>query len=198
MRVVVNVAYTAPDKGTGEGSEERIVFTGLFDFFDVSAEELTQRASLRFGLPRKLSPLLANSGRWGRIKAEIVCSMTSKYAIALYELIQLRANLDRSVETFTIERFRELMGVPPKSYERGNNFYQFVIVPALLEVNGLSDIGVQIELRRQHSRAPVTSVDVAWHKKQGDEFKSALRERQKSKLGRMARLKGMVENIKED
>ena len=35
-----------------------------------------------------------------RIKAETVCAMASKYAIALYELLQLRASMDRCVEVF--------------------------------------------------------------------------------------------------
>src|SRR5271154_5181432 len=102
MSVKVNVMYTADNANGAEVPEQRVVITGLFDFFDVSAKELAMRATLRYGLPRKLAPILETSGRWGRIKAEIVCSMTSKYAIALYELLQLRSNLDRSVETFSI------------------------------------------------------------------------------------------------
>ena len=46
---------------------------------------------MRYRVPISLVPALAKSSRWGRIKAEIVCSMTSKYAIALYELVQLAA-----------------------------------------------------------------------------------------------------------
>jgi hypothetical protein len=88
MHVMVNVVYVAEDRG--DGPEQRVVITGLFDFFDVSARELAKRATLKYGLPRKLAPILASSGRWGRIKAEIVCSMTSKYGIALYELVQLK------------------------------------------------------------------------------------------------------------
>ncbi|MGA9016711.1 MAG: hypothetical protein WB509_29810, partial [Acetobacteraceae bacterium] len=68
---------------------------------------------VRYGVPKKLRPLLVASQRWGRIKAEVVCSMTSKYAMALYELVQLRAGLDRCVERFTVDRFRDLLGVPP-------------------------------------------------------------------------------------
>jgi hypothetical protein len=195
MRVVVNVFYVAVDKGDGEGPEQRVVITGLFDFFDVSGKELTKRATLRYGLPRKLAPILENSGRWGRIKAEIVCSMTSKYAIALYELVQLRVNMDRCLEIFTIDRFRELLGVPPGKYVRVDNFMRKVIEPALLQVNGLSDMGVQIELRRRHSRAPVHEVAVAWWRKQGDEFRAAMQERRRSKIGRMARLRGKVEEV---
>ena len=194
MSVKVNVVYFALSGGS-EGPEQRVVITGLFDFFDISAKELAKRATLRYGLPRKLAPILETSGRWGRIKGEIVCSMTSKYAISLYELIQLRANLERCVETFPVDRFRELLGVPPGTYARADNFQRKVIDPAALEVNGLSDMGVQIELRRRHSRAPIRTVTIAWWEKSGDEFRESLRERNRSKLGRMARLKGRAETI---
>jgi hypothetical protein len=193
MSVKVNVAYVA-DSGDGvEGPEQRVVITGLFDFFDVSAKELAKRATLRYGLPRKLAPILESSGRWGRIKAEIVCSMTSKYAIALYELIQLRANMEKAVETFPIDRFRELLGVPPGTYVRGDNFQRKVLDPAVLEVNGLSDMSLQIELERLHSRAPIHAVTLGWWRKSGDEFRAAMQERGRSKVGRMARLRGQVE-----
>jgi hypothetical protein len=193
MTVKVNVAYTAMSNSGGEGPEQRVVITGLFDFFDVSAKELAKRATLRYGLPRKLAPILESSGRWGRIKAEIVCSMTSKYAIALYELLQLRANMDKCVETFSIERFRELLGVPPGTYARGDNFQNKVLAPALLEVNGLSDMSLEIESERIHSRAPIHAITLAWWRKSGDEFRSAMQERNRSKVGRMARLRGQVE-----
>jgi hypothetical protein len=193
MTVKVNVAYVAESGDGLEGPEQRVVITGLFDFFDVSAKELAKRATLRYGLPRKLAPILESSGRWGRIKAEIVCSMTSKYAIALYELLQLRANMERSVETFPIDRFRELLGVPPGTYARGDNFQRKVLDPAVLEVNGLSDMSLQIDQGRIHSRAPIHAVTLAWWRKSGDEFRAAMQERNRSKVGRMARLRGQVE-----
>src|SRR5690349_5123568 len=115
-----------------------------------------------FSVPEELRPILARSNRWGRIKAEVVCAMTSKYAIALYELVQLRANLDRCIETFPIARFRDLLGVPPGAYERGNDFVRFVLQPALLEINGLSDTGVNVTPQRRHRCAPIDAVTVAW------------------------------------
>jgi hypothetical protein len=105
-------------------------------------------------VPDALRAVLAQSGRWGRIKAEAVCAMTSKYAMALYELIQLRAGLDRSVEQLPLDRFRDLLGVPPGKLTRGPDFMRFCVEPALLEVNGLSEMGVHIQLIRAHARAP--------------------------------------------
>jgi Initiator Replication protein len=190
MRVVVTVPL--PDRKT---DEPRILKTHLFDFFDLSENEASERATVRFGLPKKLQPILVRSNRWGRIKAEVVCAMTSKYAIALYELVQLRANMDRCVETFQLARFRDLLGVPPGKLLRGPDFARFVIQPALLEVDGLSDMGVDISLERRSKFAPITSVTLAWWKKQGDEFRAAMEERNRSKVGRMARLRGEVEEV---
>lgn len=188
LRVVVTVPVPIPEIG-----EPGYLLTHLFDFFQLPASETHPRAFVRFGLPRKLQPILARSNRWGRIRAEVVCAMTSKYAMAVYELVCLRANMERSIETFTVERFRDLLGVPPGAYANGAHFWIKVIEPAVLEVNGLSDIGVQIELVRRHPRAPATAVTLAWWKKQGDEFRSAVQERGRSKMGRMARLRGTVE-----
>ena len=121
--------------------------------------------------------------------------MTSKYAIALYEMIALRANLDRCVETLPIDEFRDKLGVPPGAYPRNDNFKRFVVDPALLEVNKLSDMGVAIELVRRHPRAPAHAVNITWWKLQGDEFRAAMTERNRSKVGRMARLKGTAEVV---
>jgi hypothetical protein len=190
MRVVVTVPFLDPQTG-----EPRILKTHLFDFFDLSADEAATRATVRFGLPHKLQPVLLRSNRWGRIKAEVVCAMTSKYAMALYELVQLRANLDRCLEIFPVDRFRELLGVKPGAYTNGKDFRRKVIEPALLEVNGLSDVGVDIRVDRHHTRAPITAVTIVWWKKQGDEFRAAMQERNRSKVGRMARLRGTAETM---
>ena len=52
-------------------------------------------------------------------------------------------------------------------------------------------MGVQVELRRLHCRAPIQTVTIAWWHKSGDEFREAIQERNRSKLGRMARLKAV-------
>jgi len=187
LRVVVTVPIPEPETG-----KPAYLLTNLFDGIRVP-QEPDGGGVVRFRLPRDLQPILARSNRWGRIKAEVVCAMTSKYAMAVYEMICLRVNMERCIETFPIPRFRDLLGVPPGAYERGNDFMRFVIQPALLEVNGLTDIGVQIEMVRRHPRAPVTAVSVAWWRKEGDDFRAAMRERNRSKVGRMARLRGVSE-----
>jgi plasmid replication initiation protein len=189
MKVVVKVAYKSSE------GDEHVLLTHLFDFFDVPTNEGNTISVLKYGIPRKLQPILSQSSHWGRIKAEVVCAMTSKYAMQLYEIIQLRANMEKCVETFTLDQFRQIMNVPPNTYSRGHDLVKYVIEPAILEVNGVSDMGVDLQPRRKHAKAQIYEVAMSWWKKEGDEFRSALRERQRSKIGRMARLRGTVEKI---
>lgn len=184
MRVVARVNYNGNDA---------YIVAGMFRFFDVSRRDFSSRATLRYGIAKELIAVLEQSQRWGRIKAEVFCAMKSKYSIALYELLELRRNMDRCMETFPTDRFRELLGVKPDTYRLGPDFQRFVLDPAALEVNGLSDIGVQIRADRKHSRAPIHAVTVAWWRKSSEELAAAIRERNRSKLGRMARLKGTTE-----
>jgi hypothetical protein len=194
MRVVVTIPYTgAPTAGFPQG-EPRVILTPLFAFFDLSENEAPPTI-LRYGIPKKLQPVIALSDRWGRIKAEVVCAMTSKYAIALYELVQLRAHLQRCTETIPIERFRELMGVAPGKLQRGPDFKRWVLDIAELEVNGLSDCSVAIQPVRRNPKAPITAVTISWWRKEGEAYRNTLRELRRPKVGRMARLKGTVEAI---
>jgi hypothetical protein len=85
------------------------------------------------------------------------------------------------------------MGVKPEAYRIGFDLHRSVVEPAMLEVNGLSDMGVQIEMHRKHTRAPFHAVTMAWWRKSPEEMVEAIRERGRSKVGRMARLKGNVE-----
>jgi hypothetical protein len=186
-RTEVRVTYVSARTGLSRTME-----THLLEFIDTDDVD-SPAATVQFGIPKRLRAVLARSNRWGRIRCEISYAMTSKYAIALYEMVCLRANLDRSVEMIEMERFRELLGVPPGAYERADNFMRNVVTPAVLEVNGLSDISVQIEMVRQHPRALAHAVNLAWWRKSGDEFRAAMQERNRSKIGRMARLRGLVE-----
>ena len=189
LSVQVKVAYR-----DGKTGRDRILLTHLFESFDIPADEGIG-GPVRFRVPAALVPVLAQSSRWGRIKAEIVCAMSSKYAIALYEIVQLRGNMDRCVETFSLERFRDLLGVPPGAYERGNDFIKRVIEPAVIEVNGLSEFGVKVDVDRAYSRAPITGVTLGWWRKDAEEYRATHQERQRSKLGRMARLRGTAEMV---
>ena len=103
--------------------------------------------------------------------------------------------MDRSFERFPIRKVRDLLGVPGDAYGRGNDLMRFVIEPAVLEVNGLSEYGIRMDPEPAHSRAPITAISLVWWKKTGDDYRATQQERQRSKIGRKARLRGDVTDI---
>lgn len=163
----------------------------------IARDEGEAGATIRFRVSPTMRNILGKSQRWGRIKAEVICEMTSKYAVALYELVQLRRNMDRCVETFPIERFRQLMGVPAGKLDRGPDFTRRVLDPAKLEVNALSDMSIDYDVVRKGSRAPISAVTLTWWQKRGDDYRSAMVERHRPKRGRLARLRGATESLTE-
>lgn len=175
-------------------NRRRELETNLLDYTDTDVED-SDTSTFKFGIPKPLRNVLARSNRWGRIRCEVAYAMSSKYAIALYEKLCLWINLEQSVRTMSIQDFRELLGVPPKTYDRGADFERKVIGPAVFEVNGLSDLGVKIEVHRRYSRAPIHGVTIAWWKKDADAFRAALEERRQPKLGRSARLRDKAEPV---
>lgn len=191
MAVQVAISYVDPETG-----EPRVLLTPLFDFFDYPDVGSTLSPVVRYGLPRKLQPIIARSECWGRIKAEVVCAMTSKYAIALYGMIRLRANRRNIAESIPIDRFRELMGVPPGKLLRGHDFERRVLEMAELEVNKLSEVNVELRAVRESPKLPITAVIMVWRRKTLTELAEVERELQRPKVGRMARLKGAVEEVK--
>ena len=188
-RTEVRVTYVSPRTRLSRTKE-----TQLLEFTDTDDSD-SPSATVQFGIPKRLRIVLARANRWGRIRCEIAYAMSTKYAIALHEMICLRANLERCVETINMGKFCKLLGIPPGAYDRADNFMRNVIAPALVEVNGLSDLGVEIEMVRKHSRAPAHAVAITWWRKQPDEFRAAMLERSRPRVGRMARLKGQAEPV---
>jgi hypothetical protein len=85
--------------------------------------------------------------------------------------------------------------VPDGKLERIPNLLQRVIQPAVLEVNGLADFGVKIEpIRKGGSmRGLVTGFRVSWWRKDVPDLQAAYSELKRPKVGRTARLRGLVE-----
>jgi hypothetical protein len=73
-----------------------------------------------------------------------IFSFTSKYAPALYELITARINLTHVwKEEVSVDDLRAILGVKMAVLTRVPNLLQRVIEPAMLEVNGLADLGLR-------------------------------------------------------
>jgi Initiator Replication protein len=143
--------------------------------------------------------IIKDSTLWGRVRTAVVFAFTSKYSLALYELITARINLKHIwQEEIRVEDLRALLGVPDGKLERIPNLLQKVIRPAEAEVGGIAEFGVKIEPLRKGGpkRGLVTGFRMSWWRKSEDELRQAYKELEQSKVGRIARLTGKTEQVR--
>lgn len=136
--------------------------------------------------------LVKDSRIFARIQKNVMMALSSKYALALYEMVQKRGNLDNIwFEDFELKEFRQLLSVPNGKLKRFSDLNKYAIKPAVQEVHGLSDFGVTVMPLKQGKR--VTKIRLSWYRKSTDELKEAFAELQRSSVGRSARIKGKTE-----
>ena len=188
MRTIVEVPVMGND---GKPATRRVT---LLSETTTSDDEDSPTGEVVYALSKGLREIIKDSTVWGRIQSQVMFAFTSKYALALYEILQKRVNLSHVWEQeFGLDEFRELMGVPDDKLTRGADLVARCLKPAALEVNALADHGVALEpLRRGKA---IYAVKMRWWKKNREERETAYRELQRSKIGRLPRLKGTTEKI---
>ena len=165
------------------------VFISLF-----SKAAIAERGgSVYYMFDDALIQIVTGSTSWARLQAQIMLSLSSKYSLALYELISRRINCHSCKETFTLERFRELLGVDPSKLKRWPDLRRFVVEPAALDLNALAPFMVAINPIKQ-GRA-VTLVEVSWAPKDEEALKAAYAEVERHKIGRRARARDAIEKL---
>ena len=145
-----------------------------------------------YRFPRPLRKLIADSSIFARLEKQVMLHLSSKYALALYEMVQKRGNLQhKTSETFTVQELRDLLGVPQNKLTRYNNFKSKALNQAVTEVNGLAQHGVEfVEIRKGRK---VTHIQLLWRKKSEDELKAAFAELNQPRIGRNIRLSERAE-----
>jgi hypothetical protein len=161
----------------------------------LSDEDDNPAGQVVYSFSKGMREIIKDSTLWGRVRHAVIFAFTSKYSLALYELLAARVNLKHVwQEEFSVEDFRALLGVPDGKMERIPNLLQRVIQPAVLQVRKMAHFGVEVEPIRTggQQRGLVTGFRVSWWRKDEEELKSAYQELNQPKVGRMARLRGEV------
>ena len=162
---------------------------GLLEHID---EPIRGDGKVYYQFPRKLRQLIGNSHIFARIQKDVMLALSSKYALALYEMVQKRGNLQHQWnETFPVERLRDLLGVPKDKLTLYKNFKAKALIPAVKEVGALSDYGVSF-IENTKGRK-VETITISWWPKSVDERKKAFAELRRPRVGRKARIDGTVE-----
>jgi len=147
---------------------------------------------IRYDFQPLMREIVAESRVFARLHKQIMFALSSKYSLALYEMIQKRGNMMRNFEEMTVDEFRNFLGVPAGKLKTWINFKNFAIAPAVREVSELSDFKVTVEPVKSKGKQ-FTGVRLAWERKALPELREVERELNYSKVGRRARRAGIVE-----
>ncbi len=172
----------------GEAEIERVALLGS------NTEHENPDGLLRYHFPDKLRHIIKESTVFARLQKEIVLALSSKYALALYEMVQKRGNLSmKHHEEFTVEELRGYLGVPKGRLTNWGNLKQKALDPAVKEVTALSDFEVTIEPVKEGRK--VVAARLGWKRKEWDALAGVERELSYSKVGRKARIEGKVDQV---
>ncbi|GJE02192.1 MULTISPECIES: replication initiation protein [Methylobacterium] len=166
-----------------DGKTRRVQFLGGNDMDDPDRPA----GVMTYSFDKRLIDLLQKSTIWGKIAIPVLMSFTSKYAISLYENVAQLVNLDyKHSHKYTLEEFREMLGVPLEKYKTFGELNKHVIKPAVDEVNALAPFGMTLQPLKQGKK--VTEIAIGWWQKDEEALNAAWEEIQRSRAGRRSRI----------
>lgn len=195
---IVRLMSTMVEVPTTDGAGNKATRRGQF-LADTTAtdNEDDPEGEVRYSFSKTMRDVIRKSQYWGRLKAYIICSFQSKYALALYEALCLRGNLQVSQQEMNVSAFRALLGVPEDKLIPFKNLKKWAIDLAVEEVNALSDFWVEVDALREGGlqRGKLVGFRLSWRRKSKEEWQASFDELMRPKVGRRARIKGRVDTV---
>ena len=165
------------------GSTRRVQFLGGNDLDDPDRPA----GVLTYSFDKRLIEVLRDSTIWGKIALPVLMAFTSKYTISLYEnLAQLSGLSLKTSQDYSLDTFRELLGVPPGRYKTFGELNKHVLKPVIAEVNALAPFGVSVVPVKQGKK--VVQIRIGWWTKDATALRKAFDELQRSRISRRARI----------
>ena len=161
------------------GKTTRVQFLGGNDLDDPDRPA----GVLTYSFDKRLIEILKTSTIWGKITLPVLMAFTSKYAVSLYENVSQMTGLElKQSQSFTLDEFRDMLGVQPGRYKTFGELNKHVLQPAVAEVNALAPFSISVLPVKQGKR--VTSVRVGWLRKDSAALHEAFAESQRPRFGR--------------
>jgi hypothetical protein len=157
-------------------------------------EDEDEDGNVYYRFPAELREIIQQSDIFARLHTETMFCFTSKYSLALYEMVQRRGNLKhKNTDEFSIDELRGLLGVQCDKLAEYADLRRKALIPAVQEVNAFSPYMVQLDAIRHGKK--VVKLRLIWFAKDEQGLKAAYCEVQRHKAGRKARIGGLAEVI---
>lgn len=133
--------------GEAKAQKSSLAFSVFISSAKIEKDHETGLFTLSYTIPRPLRELLKDPRCYGRLRTQLLLSLSSKYAVSLYEVLTTVINRRYPVLKLDVEELRDILKVPDKKLTRWVHLRQRALLPALTELNEKSDIsGFRVEL----------------------------------------------------
>ena len=140
--------------------------------------------------------MMLNSNVFARIQREIMFALSSRYSLALYEILAKRINLSHTQsEVFELPVFRQMLGVPEDKYKLMSHLRTRILDTAFGEVQQLTNIGCAYQLVRNRGKG-YTHIKLTWFPKDASASFDAQKNRQKPKGQQLAERREAAEILR--
>ena len=116
-----------------------IGFSVLLSSAQIEKDEPTGVFTLKYTLPEPLCNLLKDPEQYGRIRTQLLLSLSSKYTISLYEVLTTIINRDKPEMEITLDTLRQWLKVPEGKLTKWHHLRQRALDPAVEELNSRSE-----------------------------------------------------------
>jgi hypothetical protein len=114
--------------------------------------------------------LILSSRTWAKLRDSVVRSISGKYSLILYEMVQDRCTLKyKNSETFTLDEIRAALGVPSGHLSTFADLRTRALVPACKAVTVSSEFNVEFHPRSRGGTRLVTGVEMRWRRLKKEE-----------------------------
>ena len=151
--------------------------------------EIDEDGWVHYSFDEDAESLMLNSNVFARIQREVMFALSSRYSLALYEILAKRVNLKHTQsEIFELPEFRKMLGVPVDKYKLMSHLRTRILDTAFGEVQQLTNIGCAYELIRNRGKG-YTHIKIIWFPKDASAAYDAEQNRNKPKSQQMAERK---------
>ena len=114
-----------------------------WDSFHLMAGVKIKDGIIKFNFAFQVLELIQNPSIYAYLDLRIMKYLNNKHSISLYEILKDYVNLKNI--TFEIEEFKKAIDLKETQYPRFNNLKDYVLTPAIEEINSKTDLKVSYE-----------------------------------------------------
>jgi len=142
----------------------------------LSWTEIDKKTShIKFEMPEMLKEKIRYPSMYAPLNMVLIAGFKCSYTIILYELLRDYLNAPK-MPIIIIKDYRTLMGIKDHEYKRFVDFRNYVIIPAVEELNERSDLTCRYELIKKPSSNKYESIQFFVSKKEVIEFVTEIKQ----------------------